>query len=277
MKNVWLITGAGRGLGRAFVEAAVKNGDSVIAGVRRIDPEDALFREPEVLVVKLDVTDQTQIDAAVQAGMDRFGRIDILVNNAGFGMNGALEEISEAELQHLFATDYFGLINMTKAVLPVMRAQKSGKILNVASEAGIVAGAGCTAYNAVKFAVVGLSHGLREELACFGIQVCVVCPGPFRTDFRDGSSMPAVAAPMPEYDGTPAHNIVAWLKENNHMQDGDPQKAAALVVRIASQDTIPRTLALGKGCCDHIRDNYARTLEEMETYYEDSAATAFAE
>ena len=277
MNNVWLITGASRGLGHAFAEEALRLGDKVIAGVRRIDPEDALWKNENALAVKMDVTDTAQIREAVNEGVRKFGRIDILVNNAGFGMNGAFEEISEDELRRLFDADYFGLVNVTKTVLPVMRAQRSGKILNVSSEAGIVAGAGCTAYNAAKFAVVGLSQGLRAELAPFGIQVCVVCPGPFRTDFRDSSSMPAPAHPMPEYDGTPAHTIVEWLREHNHQQDGDPQKAAALVCKIALQDSIPRLLALGKGCCDHIRANYAQTLEEMDGYYEESAATAFTE
>jgi len=277
MNKVWMITGANRGLGRAFADEAVRNGDQVIAAVRKINPEDELFRNENVFPVIMDVTNRDQVAAGVAAGVEKFGRIDFLINNAGFGMNAAFEEISEEELRTLFETDYFGLVSVTKAVLPVMRAQRSGRILNISSRAGIVAGAGASAYNAVKFAVVGLSHSLNKELEPWNIQVTAVCPGPFRTDFRDSSSMKRAANPMPEYDGTPAHDAVAWLNANNHKQDGDPVKAAAFVYREMMKESVPATLALGKACCDSVRVEYAKTLAEIDGYYAGSSATSYEE
>lgn len=274
MKKVWMITGAARGLGRAFVEEAVRNGDQVIAALRKVNPEDPLFQNENVLTVFMDVTDKKQVSEGVAAGLEKFGRIDFLINNAGFGMNAAFEEIEEDELRTLFETDYFGLVNVTKAVLPSMRAQKSGRILNISSQAGLVGGAGCSAYNAAKFAVVGLSQALNEEMAPWNIQVIAVCPGAFRTDFRDGSSMKYVRNPMPEYDGTPAHNVVQWLRDNNHKQPGDPVKAAAFVYREMMKDSVPRTLILGADCCNVVRKSLSQTLAEIDSYYEDTAKTA---
>ncbi len=273
-QTVWMITGANRGLGRAFAEEAVRLGGRVVCAMRRI-PEDPFYQQENVLAVRMDVTDPEAVKEGVRLALDRFGRIDILINNAGFGMNGAMEEITAEELQVLFATDYYGLIEVTKAVLPSMRAQGSGRILNVSSQAGLVAGPGNTAYNAVKFAVVGLSQGLRAELAPFGIGVCAVCPGPFRTDFRDPSSMKLPAAPMAAYDGTPAHNMVAYLNENNHKQNGDPVRAAAFVCKYAMGDSLPSILVIGRPACDSVRDTYAGILKEMDTYYEESCATAY--
>lgn len=131
--KVWMITGAGRGLGRAFAEEAVKNGDCVIAAVRKIPQDDPFFQHENVLPAIMDVTKPNEIGIAVDAGMERFGRIDFLINNAGFGMNGAFEEISDEELRALFETDYFGVVNVCRAVIPVMRKQKSGRIFNISS------------------------------------------------------------------------------------------------------------------------------------------------
>lgn len=277
MNKVWLITGAGRGLGRAFAEEAVRNGDKVIAGVRKYSSDDALFQNEDVLPVTLDVTDAAQIENAVQQGMKHFGRIDYLINNAGFGMSGAFEEISDSELRALFEADYFGVVNVTKAVLPIMRSQKNGRILNISSQAGLVGGAGATAYSAAKFAVVGLSEALHEELKPFNIQVIAVCPGAFRTDFRDDSSLHHAARSMPEYDGTPVHNFAGWMKENNHKQQGSPAKAAAFVYQIVTGDSVPKVLTIGKDCSDIARVGLESILNEMDSYYEDSCRTAFDE
>lgn len=275
--RVWLITGAGRGLGRAFAQEAVKHGDRVIAGVRKIPEGDDLFKHERVLPVRMDVTDAEQVAAAVKAGAEKFGRIDILINNAGFGLNGALEEITLGELQRLFATDYFGLVQVTQAVLPYMRANRSGRILNIASQAGLIAAPGSSAYNAAKFAVVGLSDSLGMELAPFGIQVTAVCPGPFRTDFRDASSAMRPRDPMPEYDGTPAHDTVKYIDENNHLQNGDPAKAAEAVYRIAVSDRMPGRLALGSACVAGYEEFLRSQLAELESYREMAAATDFEE
>lgn len=273
--KVWVITGAGRGLGRAFVKEAIENGDSVIAAVRKIPQDDPLFQNENVLSVIMDVTRPDEIKAAVEKSIERFGQIDYLINNAGFGMNGAFEEISDEELRTLFETDYFGVVNVCRAVIPIMRKQKRGRIFNISSQAGIMGFNGGSAYCAAKFAVVGLSESLNNELNQFGIEVCAVAPGAFRTDFRDASSMHFLKNPMSEYDGTPAHSIVDWLKENNHKQAGDPEKAARFLYKIAERETLPQILTIGKDCSDASLKHYKMIIEDLESYYDDSCKTAF--
>lgn len=151
MSKVWMITGAGRGLGRAFVAEAVKNGDKVIATVRKLNRNDDLMKNENVLPVIMDVTKPDEIRNAVKAGVDKFSRIDILINNAGFGMTGAFEEASDEELRFLMETNYFGVANVIREVLPVMREQKEGMILNISSQAGAMAFLGSTAYCSAKF------------------------------------------------------------------------------------------------------------------------------
>ncbi|MBR2594052.1 MAG: SDR family oxidoreductase [Firmicutes bacterium] len=277
MNKVWMITGASRGLGRAFAEEAVRNGDKVIAGVRKLNHDDELFRDENVLPVIMDVTKPDEIRESVEKGAEKFGRIDYLVNNAGFGMNGAFEEISDEELRMLFETDYFGVVNVCRAVIPVMRKQRSGRIFNVSSQAGIMGFNGGTVYCAAKFAVIGLSESLNNELNQFGIQTAAVAPGAFRTDFRDESSVHFPKNPMPEYDATPAHTMIEWMKENNHKQAGDPAKAAKFLYKIAGRDILPQIITIGKDCSDASIKHYENLLREIESYYEDSCKTAFEE
>lgn len=274
-KKVWMITGSNRGLGRAFAKEAVRRGDNVVAATRKIDDSDPFYQEENVLPVQMDVTNVRQVKETVQKAIERFGRIDILINNAGFGMNGAFEEISDEELRMLFETDYFGVVNVIKAVLPVMRTQKSGRILNVSSQAGMVGAAGCTPYNAAKFAVVGMSEGLNEELKPWNIQVAAVCPGSFRTDFRDASSLKTPAKPMSEYNGTAAHNVVTFLAENNHKQQGDPDKAARFIYEIATQEQMPVHVLIGEICCNTVKASLQKSIAEIESYYAESSQTDY--
>ena len=273
--KVWIITGAGRGLGRAFVKEAVDHGDSVIAAVRKIPQNDLLFQHDNVLPVIMDVTKPDEIKIAIENGIERFGHIDYLINNAGFGMNGAFEEISDEELRTLFETDYFGVVNVCRAVIPIMRVQKSGRIFNISSQAGIMGFNGGSAYCAAKFAVVGLSEALNNELNQFGIEVSAVAPGAFRTDFRDTSSMHFLNNPMSEYDGTPAHTMIDWLKENNHKQAGDPEKAAAFLYKIAAGESLPQILTIGRDCSDAALTHYKKIVEDIESYYDGACKTAF--
>lgn len=275
MHKIWMITGAGRGLGRAFTDEAVKNGDFVIATVRKLPKDDPLFTDPAVLPVIMDVTNADDVKRAVSEGYDRFGRIDYLINNAGYGMAGSLEEFPDDAHHKLFETDYFGVVNVIKAVLPVMRAQRSGRILNISSLAGLVGVAGSTAYNAAKFAIVGLSESLNEELKPFNIQVVSVCPGPFRTDYRDSSSLVRSGTYIPDYDGTPGHDCLAWMTDNNHKQAGDPEKAAAFVYKVVTGTDVPLVLALGKQCSDMSREMLLRIVSDIDTYYDESCRTAF--
>ncbi|MBR1700524.1 MAG: SDR family oxidoreductase [Lachnospiraceae bacterium] len=275
MNRVWMITGAGRGLGRAFAEEAVKNGDQVIATVRKLNEDDELMKRENVLPVIMDVTNKDEVKKAVQAGLQKFGRIDVLINNAGFGASGAFEEISDEELRTLMETNYFGVTNVMREVIPVMRKQRGGMILTVSSQAGAMGYLGSSAYCSSKYAVVGLSEALRMELAPFGIQVASILPGSFRTDFRDNSSMRYAKNPMPEYDGTAVHATSKFLAENNHKQEGDPVKAAAFLYSIIESGNLPIRILIGKKCCEDVRGFLGDRISEIDSYIEDSSQTDY--
>lgn len=277
MSRVWLITGSNRGLGRAFAKEAVKHGDQVIAGTRTIDESDSFYNNENVLPVKMDVTDPKQVQDAVQKGMDKFGRIDILINNAGYGISGAFEEVSDESLRKLFETDYFGVVNVTRTVLPVMRKQRGGRILSVASQAGVMGFQGSSAYCSAKFAVVGLTQALRMELEPFGIQISVICPGSFRTDFRDSSSMVFADKEIADYKDSGVHKTTQFLKDNNHKQEGDPEKAAAFIYEMVSRETLPKRIMIGKNCCSQVEEDLKQQIAEIESYAEDSSRTDFTE
>ncbi|MBQ8133763.1 MAG: SDR family NAD(P)-dependent oxidoreductase [Clostridia bacterium] len=275
MNRVWMITGAGRGLGRAFAEEAVKNGDQVIATVRKLNDSDELMKNENVLPVIMDVTNKDEVKAAVLAGIQKFGRIDVLINNAGFGASGAFEEITDEELRSLMETNYFGVTNVMREVIPFMRKQKSGMILTVSSQAGSMGFTGSTAYCSSKFAVVGLSEALRMELASFGIQVASILPGSFRTDFRDNSSMKYAKNPMQEYEGSAVHAARKFLADNNHKQEGDPAKAAAFLYGIVDSGKLPMRILIGKKCCDDVKAALLSHIEDIDSYYADSSRTDF--
>ena len=275
MDQVWFITGAGRGFGRAFAEEAVKRGDRVIAGLRHLPDGDPFFRQEAVLPLHLDVTDPETIRGAVEEGLAHFGRIDVLINNAGFGLSGAFEETSDSDLRSLFETDYFGVVNVTREVLPVMRGQNSGVILNVASQGGLMGYAGSSAYCAAKFAVVGLSEVLRQELAPFHIEVSAVCPGSFRTDFRKPGSMREPSLKVDAYDGTAVRRAGDFLHANRNNQAGDPKKAAVFLCDMVEKGYLPSRLLIGAKCCADVRDMLKEQLENIASYEAASAQTDF--
>lgn len=247
MNRVWFITGASRGLGKEYVEIALANGDKVAAAARNAAKITQVFGENEnLLPIQLDVTKQEQMSPAVQATLDAFGRIDILVNNAGYAIFGALEEVSDKEIRDLFDTCVFGVLNMSRAVIPVMRQQASGRIINVSSKAGLIGDPGDVAYNAAKFAVDGASEGMSKELADWGIQVMSLCPGSFRTDFRDSSvSLREPANIMEEYNGKLVHVAMDMSRAHQHDQIGDPKKAAKLIYEVATSERMPFKLLNG--------------------------------
>ena len=275
MSRVWMITGAGRGLGRAFAEEALRNGDLVIATVRKVNPDDELFKNENVLTVIMDVTKTEEVRAAVDSGLQKFGRIDVLINNAGFGMSGAFEEISDEELRYLMDTNYFGVANVTREVLPAMRKQGGGMILNVSSQAGVMGFLGSSAYCSSKYAVVGLSEALGMELEPFGIQVASILPGSFRTDFRDDSSMKHAQKSLEAYEGSQVHAARDFLAANNHKQEGDPEKAAKFLYRIVDGGKLPKRILIGKKCCEAVRDYLKDRITEIDSYIEESSQTDF--
>ncbi|AGP61357.1 short-chain dehydrogenase [Streptomyces rapamycinicus NRRL 5491] len=244
---------------------AVRNPDRI--------PED-LKNAANVLAVALDVTDNDSIPGAVRAAVDRFGGIDVLVNNAGRGLLGALEEISDAEARSLFDLNVFGLINVTRSVLPVMRRQGSGKLVHIGSRSGFEGEPGVSMYSASKFAVAGVSEALSVEMAPFGIQSMVVEPGVFRTDFLDGSSLSVAAQRISDYDGTPAHVTLDWIDQANHAQLGDPVKGAALIVEVVGGEKLPTHLYLGRDTLERLEVKVQRIQDDLAPWREKSAATA---
>ncbi|MFB8438743.1 SDR family NAD(P)-dependent oxidoreductase [Streptomyces niveus] len=274
----WFVTGASRGIGAEIARSALAGGNNVVIGVR--NPErvpDDLKNSERVFAVALDVTDNTGILRAVEAAVARFGGIDVLVNNAGRGLLGALEEITDAEARSLFDLNVFGLINVTRAVLPVMREQGSGKLVHIGSRSGFEGEPGASLYCASKFAVAGVSKALSVEMAPFGIQSMVVEPGVFRTDFLDASSLSVPANRIADYDGTPAHATLEWIDQANHAQLGDPVKGAALIVEAASTEKLPRHLYMGRDTLERLEVKYRQVQDDLAPWREKSAATAHSD
>ncbi|MCR3728483.1 NAD(P)-dependent dehydrogenase (short-subunit alcohol dehydrogenase family) [Streptomyces umbrinus] len=243
---------------------AVRNPERVPADLKDSD---------RVFTVALDVTDNDSIPRAVDAAVERFGGIDVLVNNAGRGLLGALEEITDAEARSLFDLNVFGLINVTRAVLPVMRKQGSGKLVHIGSRSGFEGEPGVSLYCASKFAVAGISEALSAEMAPFGIQSVVVEPGVFRTDFLDSSSLSVAANRITDYDDTPAHVTLDWIDRANHAQLGDPVKGAALIVEVASAEKLPTHLYLGRDTLERLDVKYQQVQDDLAPWREKSAAT----
>lgn len=243
--KIWFITGASRGFGALVTERALARGDAVVATARKAEAIATRFGDhPNLLGLPLDVTDEAQAIAAAKAAIDRFGRIDVLFNNAGFGVMGAVEETGAAEVEAVYRTNVFGLLNVTRAILPHMRSARSGRILNVSSIGGYRGAAGFGVYSSTKFAVEGLSEALHDELAPLGIHVTVVEPGYFRTDFLDGSSLSVSPAVIADYDDTAGkvRTVAAGL---SHNQPGDPARLAQVLVEFADASNPPVRLPLG--------------------------------
>ena len=238
----WFITGAARGIGAHTVQAALAAGHNVVATARsRLS---ITTTHAHLLALDLDVTVEAQAHAAVQAAVARFGRIDVLVNNAGYGQLGLFEESNAADAQTQFDTNVFGLFHVTRAVLPVMRQQRAGRVLNISSIAGMRGRTGTALYSASKFAVEGFSEALAQEVAAFGIHVTIVEPGAFRTDFLDGQSMRYGSQSIVDYAAQSAQ-VTEGFGARNHLQPGDPARLAAVLLQLAAHPAPPLRLAAG--------------------------------
>ncbi|MEU1623005.1 oxidoreductase [Streptomyces sp. NPDC005722] len=274
--TTWFITGASRGFGLEIARQALERGDNVVATARtpRV-VEDALAAHADrLLAVPLDVNDEEQARAAVEAAVERFGTIDVLVNNAGRGLLGAVEETSDAEARAVFDTNVFGLLTVTRAVLPVMRARRSGRIVNLSSVGGFVGWAGWGLYCATKFSVEAVTESLRLELAPLGIQATAVEPGPFRTDFLDSSSLHRTERVIEDYQDS-AGGMRAWADDSNHAQDGDPVKAAAAIITVAGAEEMPARIPLGKASVADVEAKLAGVAREIGTWRELALSTDF--
>lgn len=267
--TVWFITGASRGFGLEIAKVALSRGDQVVATAR--NPQSILAALPDagdqLLAVELDVHRPEQITAAVEAAVAQFGRIDALVNNAGRGLVGAVEETSDAEARAAFDVNVFGLLDVTRAVLPHLRSQRSGLIVNLSSVGGFVAWPGWGVYCATKFAVEGLSEAMGHELAPLGIKVTAIEPGPFRTDFLDGSSLHVAETQIDDYTAT-GGSARTWATDNNQTQDGDPRKAAEIIVDLAARDELPARIQLGANAITDVAQKVELTTRDQQQWRE---------
>jgi NADP-dependent 3-hydroxy acid dehydrogenase YdfG len=276
-KKTFFITGASSGFGRAMLEYALQQGFQVAATARKIDVFDALKQtySPQFLPLSLEVTDSEQVAACVKQVISHFGRLDVVINNAGYGLLGALEEYTEQEIEHNFATNCFGPIYVMRAALPQMRKQKSGHIINISAIAAFDNEIGFSIYGGAKAAVEAVSQSLRKEVKALGIQVSVVEPGPFRTDFI-GRSMVRTKNVIAEY--APELEVFAgFLKKINGKQPGDPSLAAKLIVDIAGNEHAPEFLPLGNYALTKIRKRLQSYQEEIEQWAGKAVATDFKE
>lgn len=283
--KVWLITGCSSGFGRILAEMALARGDRVIATARKVEQLADLKaqRSGQLLTLALDVTDPASINDAMARAETAFGRIDVLVNNAGFGLVGAVEELDPQEYRPMFETNLFGLIEVTRAALPLMRPNGGGRIVNFSSVGGFTGRQGFGLYNASKFAVEGLSEALAQEVAPFGIKVIIVEPGAFRTAFL-GRSIAMGARRLAAYEATSGVTR-DFSVANDGAQLGDPLKGMTLLMQAILAEQPPLRLPLGRDALARIDDKLAavsadlaawRTLAEQTAHDEASSEKATA-
>ena len=274
-KKVWLVTGAGRGMGVDIAKAALAAGNAVVATGRRPEAvEQALGgAQDDLLIVKLDVTSPADAEAAVQAAVERFDRIDVLVNNAGNFYAGFFEEISPEDFRAQIETTLFGPLNVTRAVLPVMRAQRSGLVVAISSTAGIVGQEFCSAYAASKFGVEGWIESLTPEVAPFGIRTMVVEPGFFRTELLTPESTNYAESSIDDYAERTEQTVAVWNSMNGQ-QGGDPAKLANALIQVAGQDEPPLRFAAGADAIATVEQKAKDLLAQADAYRELSSNLA---
>ncbi len=273
-KKVWLVTGAGRGMGVDIAKAALAAGHAVVATGR--NPErvsSALGAHDDLLVVKLDVTSLDDAKDAARAAVERFGRIDVLVNNAGNFYAGFFEELSPEDFRAQVETTLFGPMHVTRAVLAVMRAQRSGLVVAISSTAGIVGQEFCTAYAASKFGVEGWIESLAPEVAPFGIRTMLVEPGFFRTELLSPESTNYAEPSIDDYAERTEQTVAAWNAMNGQ-QGGDPAKLANALVQLASQDEPPLRFAAGADAMEVVEKKAEDLLAQVDAYRELSSSLA---
>jgi NAD(P)-dependent dehydrogenase (short-subunit alcohol dehydrogenase family) len=275
MSKVWLVTGSASGLGRDIAEAVLASGDRLVATAR--DPhrlEDLVNKYgDQIRTAPLDVTDADAARAAVQAAVDAFGRLDVVVNNAGFGDFAPFEQLSPEKFKSLIDTNFYGVVNVTRAALPIMRKQKSGCILQISSVGGRLTRPGNAGYHAAKWAVGGFTESLAQEVAPFGVKVCALEPGGIRTNWgtRASQGMPDL---LPEYEPT-VGAFAEMLKPYWGRETGDPARIAQVVLRLAESDTLPAHLLLGNDAVQFSAQAEKTRDAEAERWREISISTDF--
>lgn len=272
--RTWLITGSSRGLGRRLAEAALAGGDNVVATARKPEQLDDLVREygDRVAPFALDVTDGAQAEAAVRFAVDRFGRLDVVANNAGYAASAPIEHMPEADFRDQFEANFFGVVNVTRAALPVLREQRSGHILQFSSVGGRVGGSpGMGAYQSAKFAVEGFSEVLNNEVKPFGVKVTIIEPGPFRTDWASFSADQVID---PDYDGT-VGEMDRFRAKTSADWPGDPVRAAKVIVDVVDADEPPLRLLLGATAVDLVRKSQDSRAAEVQMWADVSRSADF--
>ncbi|ACU60421.1 oxidoreductase [Chitinophaga pinensis] len=276
-QKVWFITGASKGFGLEIAKAALKAGDKVAATVRgNAENLKAIFNNEEnALVVTLDVTKEDQVKQGVQDAINKFGRLDVLVNNAGYGLLGATEEVSDYEVRKQYDTNVFGLLNVTRAVLPHMRSQKSGHIINISSLLGYTASVpGFGLYGSTKFAVEGITEGLALEVKPLGIYVTTAAPGYFRTKFASTESYQASEIKLDAYKETVGH-IREFISQIDGNQPGDPVRLAQAIIKLAASENPPIHLPLGSDSVAAFRMKTAQAGKEVDEWENISNSTDY--
>jgi NAD(P)-dependent dehydrogenase (short-subunit alcohol dehydrogenase family) len=275
MSKVWLITGCSTGFGRELAKEVLAAGHQAGVAARKTDDVQDIIagREEQAIALKLDVTNAGEIKQAVQQTIEKFGRIDVLVNNAGIGYFGAVEESDEQEVRKMFEVNFFGLANMTRAVLSVMRSQRSGHIVNIASIGGLMAFPALGFYNATKFAVDGFSESLAKETAHLGIGVTIVAPSGFRTDWagRSANDADVKIDDYKESAGANQENIRAYSGN----QPGDPVRAAKAIIKAVTAEKPPLRLLLGVAALKNARIKLDQLKADFDTWEATSAGADF--
>lgn len=273
-QKVWFITGASKGLGLALTKLVLSQGNKVVATSRNIDDFKKSITEnrDNFLPLKVDITSDQDVKNAIEQGIEKFGRIDVVVNNAGYSLVGSMEEMINEEFRQTMDVNLFGTVNVIRNVMPYLRQQQSGHIINISSNAGYVGFANATSYNAAKFAIVGISEALAQEVNAFGIKVTMVAPGQFRTNFIDKGSMQYAKKRIPVYGLDEAEK--KWT-EFSGKQIGNPGKLVKILTEIVALENPPTRLLLGTDTYELIKEHREKETQEFETWKHLTLSTNF--
>ncbi|AHJ95376.1 oxidoreductase [Hymenobacter swuensis] len=275
MNKVWLITGANRGIGAEIARAALAAGDYVVAASRHPETAaDTFGHHPHLTALHLDVTREADAARAVQQVIDQHGRLDVVVNNAGYPLLGALETTTDAEVRRQFDTNVFGLLHVTRAVLPQLRKQRAGHIINISSMQGVIGAPASSSYSGSKFAVEGLSESLQQEVAPLGIRVTLVEPGTFRTELLSDKSLHKAQDVLPDYAPTVGQTL-SYVDQFSGQQPGDPQRLAAAIVQLTNEAEPPLRFLAGSDAVQYVPQALRHRLAEAEKWHALSVSTDF--
>jgi NAD(P)-dependent dehydrogenase (short-subunit alcohol dehydrogenase family) len=273
-QKVWLITGASRGMGLEVVKEVLNRGDKVIAVSRNIQhlPQFVGENNADFIALKVDITNDNDVKEAIEKGIEYFGAIDVVLNNAGYYLVGSIEEISDEEFRKTVDVNLFGMANVIRHAMPFLRNQRSGHIINISSNMGYIGYANTGSYNASKFAVIGLSEALAQEVKPFGINVTVVAPGMFRTDFMSETTLVAAENKIEDYH---LEEHITTLQNFHGHQPGDPVKLAQVLYNISNLNVPPLHLILGKDSYESIIEQRKNEIKELEQWKNLSFSTDF--